>query len=118
MGETKTTPGPWKVRRVEYSRGLDASLEIVAGEQLICQTVMREIVAEAGLLAADEAHAELIARAVNAHDDLVAALKAAAPFLSPGVSRGPAIGEWVCAFDLVKAALSKAGAPLQREESR
>jgi hypothetical protein len=71
--EQAHTAGPWKVERIEYSKGLDTSFEIRAGSKLIAQTIM----AEKGegwrneIIATDEANVHLMA----ASPDMLAELR-------------------------------------------
>ena len=123
MGESKHTPGPWQVMN-EYD-GATIVIANVDGEtftdgtstfsyDVVCDTLpddgdgsrSREIAI---------ANAALIVRAVNAHDDLVAALKEARRWVEGNTAavrglsdRAAAPGEAM--LTAIDAALAKAGA--------
>ncbi len=82
MSETKgTTPGPWSIApcsdRQEY-RDVVSEYEIRPDGTQQANWIAQCDIQEGDQAAQNEANAELIVRAVNAHDDLVAALKAVA----------------------------------------
>ena len=69
---TSHTPGPWAIGK-KYKSDIYTS----GGGKLIARTV-----SSAGIMSlATDADAAFIVRAVNAHDDLVAALQEALPYL-------------------------------------
>ncbi|MER9217911.1 hypothetical protein NKI48_03100 [Mesorhizobium sp. M0644] len=72
--EMKHTPGPWVAKRINYARGLDVSFEVLAGKELVVQTIMREVGVgwRNDIIAIDAANASLAAAA----PDMFAALKA------------------------------------------
>ena len=72
--EAKHTPGPWRVKRIDYPRGMDVSFEVLAGrEELVVQTIMREVGKgwRDDIIATDAANSKLIAAA----PDMFAALQ-------------------------------------------
>lgn len=107
MSETRFTPGPWRVVVVDYSRGEDASIEVVHGRgEVVAQTITRELATESDRFDGDKANAHLIAAAPY----LYAALEKIANEMQSASSRGRRVSvEWLdLRIETARAALRKA----------
>ena len=67
MDTSKSTPRPWKVRAPKPARYPDYTVETIDGHYVASVSIMADNPAHA--------NAALIVRAVNCHDELVAALQ-------------------------------------------
>lgn len=90
--QAQRTPGPWSMEYVPSKRrGLCIRSDAVNVD--ICQRI------------SFEPNAAFIVRACNSHDDLLAALKAASPFVSAQAYSHPDARPTI---DLIRAAIAKA----------
>lgn len=93
MSDSKTVAQhsllPWCVERIDYPRGLDASIEISGSDgSFVAQTIMRELATEPDAVLRDAANAEYIVEAANnfpallaQRDALLVALKAVLEYM-------------------------------------
>lgn len=112
--EKKATPRPWKLV-IDTDRWFDCKTGVELGPDIkywIKSEELNTIVLVCGYQAPDEANAALIVKAVNAYDDLVAALELAQIAIASGYSPQQDAGQekYSAARVAVTAALAKAKA--------
>ena len=112
------TPGPWRVKRIDYPRGMDVSFEVLAGrEELVAQTIMREVGKgwRDDIIATDAANSKLISAAPDLLDALRECQAALAMMVSPNSIEQTTVAN---AFAAATAADVKARAAIAKAEGR
>lgn len=73
----KATKGPWSVEQIAYPLGLDANLEVHAGNYMVAQTIIRELKTEMPWMQADISNTSFIAAARTGYPAALERLNAA-----------------------------------------